>query len=257
MAQDEDLASLPSIDIENLPPLRMAESGYNGLKVISGVIAEECQHDLRWPYCAVTYKKMLKDGTIAPAVDYVQNFISGVKWRVEAPKGYEGKLKDEVALIRSIMSDMEHSWLSFIKQASSFVPFGFAPIEIVPRYRLKSKGSKYNDGLIGIKKLALRSQDTITAAEYRNKGRDFVGFWQRVNIPSNKGEIRDYVDITTGKTYKEQLIRKEKLLIFRNNPLKDSPYGVSPLNSIYEAWKYKKAYEQNEAEGVNILSALK
>ena len=39
--------------------------------------------------------------------------------------------------------------------------YGFCVNEIVLRKRLKSKGSKYNDGKVGIRKLPVRSQDSI------------------------------------------------------------------------------------------------
>lgn len=233
-----------------IPPLRMTETGYNGLNVIGGVIAEECNKELRWPWCVQTFKRMAKDGTIFPALDYVQTMIMRVPWTIEAPEGYEEDLKDEVVFLQSIMGDMKHSWLSFIQQASSFVSMGFSLFEVVPYRRLYRKGSRYNDGLVGIKKIAFRSQDTIVGWKYKNKGRDLSHVIQKVNIPSNpnQGYIQS-VRATDGNV-KEVEIPISKCLLFRNNPDKDNPEGKSPLIGCYEAWKYKKAYESTEATGV-------
>ena len=75
MATEEDIAPLVRDGTEPLPPMKMSEAGYNGLVVLGGEIFEECNYELRWPWCIRTYKKMLKDGTICPAVDYVQNIM--------------------------------------------------------------------------------------------------------------------------------------------------------------------------------------
>lgn len=248
MAVIEDLAPLSAGD--DIPAMRMTESGYNGLMVLGGQVFEECSYELRWPWCVKTYKKMLKDGTIAPAVDYVQTMIARVGWDVVAPEGYEDELKSQVAFVKSVKDDMQHSWLSFIKQATSFVPYGFAPFEIVRRYRLPEKGSRHSDGLVGIRKLVLRSQDTIAGWRWTNKGRDLSHITQRVNIPQNKDNNIQTSNIYSdnGKSYID--IPVERILLFRNNPLKDSPIGQSPLNSIWESWKYKKALEESEAQGI-------
>lgn len=236
---------------KEVPKLQTSSIGYNGLSVTSGLVLEECDPALRWPQCQYTYKKMLKDSTVGISVEAVQTDMSRPKWDIVAPKGYEKELEEDVKILRSMMfsSDMYHSFLSFIKQATSHVPFGFAAFEIIPRKRLKSKGSNYNDGYWGIGKLALRSQDTISAAEFSSDG-DFAGFWQRVNRITNKANFKTR-KVQAGKfTNEEVLIPAEKLLLFRNNPLKDNPYGSSPLNYAFEAWKYKKAYEEAESHGV-------
>lgn len=248
MAVEEEI----SLQEPSIPNLSFTEVGYNGLTVVNGQVLEECNYELRWPYCIKTFKEMAKDGTIAPSIDYVQTKISNVPWFVKAPKGYEEELKDEVRFLESVMRDMDHSWLTFIKQASSFVHMGFCLHEIIPRKRLKVRGSKFNDGFIGIKKLALRSQDTITGWNYKNKGRELKEVIQKVNIPSNKNESNTFnVPAYTDNNKSERAIPYYKLLHFKNNPQKDSPLGSSPLASCWKAYKYKTAYEEAESAGVS------
>jgi len=239
----------PPTDSSKIPNIVVKPIGYNGLKVTSGVIHEECDPALRWPQCIFTYKQMLKDATVAVSVDAVMTKMASAKWSIKAPAGYEEPLKWYVDKLESMRHDMDHSWFSFAQNASSFVPFGFAPFEIVPRKRLKKKGSKYNDGFWGIGKLALRSQDTITGVQYSEDGRTFEGFWQYRNNITNRGQY----SLKKNTRYNEQgdvLLPKEWLLVFRNSPLKDSPLGTSPLNSVFTSWKYLKAYEQSEASGI-------
>lgn len=240
--------ALPESGLD-LPPMKVKEVGMNGLKVIAGQVQEEADMALRWPQCIYTYKKMLKDSTVSSAVEYVQTRIASVTWEPKAPKGYEKELETKVNFLKTVQNDMEQSWLSYIKQLSSFVTYGFSIAEIVPYTRLQKNGSRFNDGLRGIKKLAFRSQDTISGVEYANDGRDFVGYWQRINNMTNR---RGYTPpVVVDDPYQEVLLRKEKLLVFRNSPLKDSPLGQSPLASVFEAYRYKKEYEQTLAYGVS------
>lgn len=236
--------------VEKIPPLNARSLGYNGLSVTSGIVFEECDPALRWPQCQYTYKKMLKDSTVGISVEAVQTDMSRPAWDIVAPDGYEEELKDKVAILKTMKDDMDHSFLSFIKLATSYVPYGFAVFEIVPKKRLFSKGSNYNDGYWGIGKLALRSQDTISGVEYTNDGKDFAGFWQRANIITNRGQLRTRTTTAGKVTNVDVFLPDDRILNFRNNPLKDNPFGSSPLATVFEAWKYKKAYEDAESHGV-------
>lgn len=249
MAEDAEI-SLEAGD-NDVPTLSFGETGFNGLRVLGGDILEECSHELRWPHAMKTFKRMEKDGAIAPALAYVEMMISRVDWHVRIPEGYEEELKDKATFMRQVMNDMEHDFKSFIKQAVSFNRYGFAPVEKVYRYRYRDKGSQYNDGLIGIKKLALRSQDSIDSWKFANKGRDLVGLYQCVNIPSNRG-VGDYSELV--KNYDDEgnykFIPRKKFMLFRNNPIKNNPEGQSPLVGCWSAWKYKTAYQESEAISV-------
>lgn len=230
-----------------IPPLQMATGrvSYSGLSAYAGQIEEECNQDLVWPDCMTTYKAMLKDATIASACSLMEMNIGKVKWKVKIPEGYESQLKEKAQFIEACMHDMEHSWVDFIRQAATFNRFGFAPVEKVYRKRLKSEGSKYNDGLYGLRELTIISQDSIVGWEWKNNGRQLSGLWQEKNIPRGKKDKSLY------STSKEDVfIRRAKFLLFRADPLKNSPIGTSPLNNVYMAWRYKTELEKFEAIGI-------
>ena len=250
MADPSPKEALPTTG-SDLPSMKVREVGFNGLSVTAGQVLEEPDTALRYPQSIYTYKKMLKDSTVASAVEYVQTRMASVTWYPQAPKGFEKELEQYVNYLKTVQNDMETSWLSCIKQMSSFTTYGFSIMEIVPYTRLKVNGSRHNDGLRGIKKLAFRSQDTISGVEYKNDGKDFVGYWQRVNHITNKGQYRTFPAVGSNLAYNEVLLKKENILAFRNSALKDSPLGQSPLNSIYESWRFKKEYEQTLAYGVS------
>lgn len=226
-----------------IPRMKLGQSSYNGLYTVAGTIQEECAAELRWPQCMQTYKKMTKDATIAPALNLVEMAIARVPWSVEVPEGHEDTLASKAEFVRQVMDDMEHSWGSFIRQASSFNRYGFAPIEKVYRKRYKRNGSKYDDGLVGISSLPLIAQDTVAGWDWENSGRKLSGLWQYVVEPSGKTSLNKY-------TSKEEFIPRNKFLLVRNNPQKDSPQGESPLNACWLAWKYKAALEDYEATGI-------
>ena len=246
MALDDNVEDKTPLE-KDTAPLRISKGrvSYNGLSVMAGQITEECNYDLRWPNCITTYKAMLKDATIASTITLMTMDIAKVKWDIKIPEGYESELKDKAKFLESCMTDMDHSWTDFILRASSSNQFGFAPIEKVYRKRVKSQGSKYNDGLYGIKELPLIAQDTVTAWEWDSTGRTLTGLWQQRIIPKGKNNYSN-----TFITNDDVFIGRHKFMLFRAGQTKDSPVGTSPLNSVYLAWRYKTEMEKQEALGV-------
>jgi hypothetical protein len=253
---EEILSELGEVNLttgtNELPALAYGETGFNGLIVLGGEVLEECQDELRFPEAIHTYKKMAKDGAIAPALEMVERMIADVPWSVKIPEGYEDKLKDKAQFLIQNMNDMDHSWSSFIQQVVSFNRYGFSVHEKVYRYRKKEEGSKYNDNLIGLKRLPIRTQDSIASWVWGANGRDVKGFNQYVNKIQNKDYVGwDYV-YTTGTEEGQNIkfIPRKKYLHFLNTRLKDNPWGASPLNGCWKSWKYKSAMEEAEAIGV-------
>lgn len=248
MAETTETEALSTGD-EVIPRIKLGETGFNALRVSSGVIFEECQWELRWPHAINTFKKMSKDGTIAPALNLVEMMIARVPWEVKIPEGYEEELKDKADFLRQNMNDMEESWGSFIKEVVSFNRYGFSVHEKVYRKRLRVNGSKYNDGLIGLKKLPIRSQDSIIGWEWENQGRDLSGVWQQTVKPTG---LEQPVYQPESSIYGEKVkIPRKKFLLFRTGNTKDDPNGQSPLVGCWESWKYKKALEETEAVGIS------
>jgi len=257
MADEQDASvaeSVEDVQLEQgdneIPSISFRETGYNGILSLNGQIMEDCSHELRWPQAIETYKKMAKDAAISPALELVETMIARVPWDVKIPEGYEEELADKANYLKQVMVDMDHDWQSMIKQAATFNRYGFSVLEIVLRYRRKENGSKFNDGLVGVKKLPIRAQDTIEGWYWKNSGRELAGLVQRVVVPdgANPSYGWDFVNASAENVQGGvKRIPRKKFLLFRNNPLKDSPCGVSSLNGAWLAWKFKTAFQESEA----------
>jgi len=226
--------------------LRMGEVSTVGLKVSNDIIYEEMKRELRWPSVITTYKQMGYDATIASALELFEMMISRVEWEVKAPyDATEDQIKKS-KFIQQCRNDMEHTWLNFIQETTSFMTYGFSVHEKVYRKRLKERGSKYTDGLVGWKKLPVRSQDTIEKFLFSEDGRDVIGVSQDLSASYDLNRFRNL--LTTSNKIE---IPRNKFLLFRTNPKRNNPEGNSPLKKVYFAWKYRSLIEEQEAIGIS------
>lgn len=228
------------------PRLKMGEIGTTGLKISNKNILEESKFELRWPNVIKTYKNMQKDATISSAINLYRMMLTRIKWTVEAPKGATEQQEKKAKFIQQCMLDMDHSWAEFIQDVSSSYTYGFSVQEKVYRKRLKSNGSRYNDGLIGWKKLPIRSQDTICGWKFSDDGRDLLAVEQDLSTVSHYGRYNSLVQ----KNGNLITIPRDKFMLFRVNPERDNPEGNSLLKSVYLSWKYRTAIEEQEAIGI-------
>lgn len=241
----EENLNLQSGD-ETPPRLRMGETSTVGLKVSNDRIYEEMKRELRWPAVITTYKQMGYDATIASALALFEMMMSRVEWEVLPPKDPSEEQIKKAKFLSQCKDDMEHTWLNFIQEVTSFMTYGFSVHEKVYRRRLTKDGSKYDDGLIGWRKLPVRSQDTIEKFLFSGDGRDVIGVQQDLSASYDLNRFRN---ILTSSNKIE--IPRKKFLLFRTNPKRNNPEGNSPLKQCYFAWKYRSIIEEQEAIGIS------
>jgi len=240
-----DTAGLESGDA-SVPRIRMGEVGTTGLKVSNKVILEEARTELRWPKVINTYKNMQKDATINSAINLYKMMLARIDWKVEAPKGATPEQEKKAAFLQQCTDDMEATWASFIQDVSSSYVYGFSVQEKVYRRRLKATGSKFNDGLIGWKKLPIRSQDTISGWVFSEDGRDLQAVEQDLTTVNQYGRYNS-LSARNGNVI---TIPRNKFMLFRVNPERDNPEGSSMLKNAWLAWKYRTGIEEQEAIGI-------
>lgn len=226
----------------------MAEVGYTGLNQSAGTLREEFHPELTGRGALRIYKEMWYNDAIVNAIMFaVTMLIRSAKWRARPwappaeiaannePPEPTPKAKKDAWFLTSCMDDMSHTWEDFVAEVLSMLIFGYSPHEIVYKKRQglqKDEGdsSKFDDGLIGWRKLPIRSQDSVQKWEFDDRG-GWRGLWQMTSVGQ-----KAFIPIT-------------KLLLFRTSTYKNNPEGRSMLRGCYRSWYFKKRLEEVEGIG--------
>lgn len=223
---------------EPLPRFRLGETGYVGLKQISGYVYEELRSDLLWPKCLDTYKRMAFDPTISAADGIIGLMIDRVSWEFYVPENASAESKKAAEFLNFCMQNLDSgTWKDFISEAGSYRLYGF---HIAEKVYSRIKDGKW-EGKYKWSKLPTRSQDTIMKWIFSNDSRDLLGVRQTTRHLTHQNllDTRGYVDIP-----------RSKFIHFRYNAMRDDPEGRSPLKGAYIPWKFKTLIEEYEAIGV-------
>lgn len=224
---------------------KLSEAGYLGLNVWNGISQDELKKELNFPNSIKTYKQMTYHGTVNSALTLFDNLIGKVQWNFKPPKDASEEEKRQAEIINEMMHDMQdQTWQEFVSEALSSNIFGFSVHEKVYRRRNKSNGSKYNDNLIGWKRLPIRNQETIEKFIFSDDGNDILGVKQNLNT------ISDLYNRYTNRTLKEVVLPRSKIMLFRAGKHKGDPFGKSMLREAYLAWRFLTVIEEIEANGV-------
>lgn len=225
-------------DLYNTVASMYEEGGTTGLNHSAGYVMEEFLPNLRYPQAAKVYKEMAdNDATVGAILYMAEMLVRKSKWSV-SPGGPTPADDAAAKFVEECMNDMQMSWASTISEILSMFTYGFSVHEIVykirrgPMEKDSMYKSNYTDGLIGWKKLPIRSQDTIDEWDIADNG-TIKGFVQ--NAPPN---------------YVQTYIPLSKALLFRTKTYKDNPEGKSLLRNAYRASHFKKRIE--EIEGIGI-----
>lgn len=228
-----------------IPRLALGEQGVLGLTTLNGQILEETQRAFRYPHFIKTVRDMRNNPTVGSAMNVYRMMMSRVKWNVEPPANATEKDTARADAVRSMMDDMDHSWSTFVESVIPYLEYGFAINEIVLRRRLKRNGSKHNDGLVGIKKLAPRSQETIVGWIFSEDGADLVKVEQSLLNIENSHRFMN----RTNKNGRLEIDR-EKFLLFSASSTKGNPEGNSIYKNIYLAYKQLSMLQEQELVGI-------
>lgn len=228
----------------------MGETGTVGLSEADGLIRENIKKELTFPYALETYNKMYLDPLINASINLKKNIIAKTKFKVAAPEGATPQELAQANFIKQCMDDMEHTWSDFIKSILSYLYYGYGISEKVYRRRTRANGSKYNDGLIGWRKLPERSQRTTYQWKFSEDGREVLGVYQNLSKVENSTGRYNFVMKSPRYTNKGILLKKNEFLHFKRGG-GFNPEGESALASCYLPWKYKNIIEEHEAIGIS------
>lgn len=226
----------------------LSEIGVSGLNRSSGFVYEEMLSELKGERGRKQVRLMIDEDPIIGAFLYMLEVLCRqVVWRVEPSGDSNEEEADAKFLEECLFEDMSHTWQDTLSEILTFLPWGFQYSEIVYKRRhgpspgsvKNAQGievplpeSKFNDGLVGFRKISPRAQETLLR-------------W----IFDDSGGIQSMVQMAP-PNYKVVAIPIEKSLLFRTTSRKGNPEGRSILRNAYSSFVYKRNIQRIEAIGI-------
>ena len=215
------------------------ELGVYGRNTYTGdVRADEFLQELKGKRAIQKYKEMRDNNAIIGSVMYaIEQTLRDVKIDV-VPANDSDEAKREAEFLKSVIDDMDHSLDDHISEALSHLTYGFAWFEVVYKrregdMRSPKKNSKFDDGRIGVKKIAIRAPWTVEKFEIDQDTGEVLGMWQ---------------EAAWGK--KTTMIPVEKSLYYRTTSLNNDPSGRSVLRNAYVSYTYLNKIQGYEAVAI-------
>lgn len=230
----------------SVPRLKLSETGFSALKTRSGRILEEANQQFQMPNLARVVAEMSYSPAIAIGLGATNTLIARAPVVVEPVVGENEVDKARREFLFSTLHDMENSFQSTMQCISTSKEWGHQVSEMVFRRRLWVNGSRFNDGLVGLAKLAHRPQATIAKWNFDPTGRDLVSISQSI---ANVEDSWKFQNLTDENGY--IVIPREKFLLFRSDNTSDNPLGTSCLKSCYLAFKQLTLLEDHMLRGVS------
>lgn len=158
----------------------------------------------------------------------VEMSFRAVRWTTVAENEADKEFVD------SIFDDMDLTHDELMSQIVSMLTYGWQFSEVVYKRRLGPKGpkkhrSKFSDGMIGVKTIANRPQETLYRWEIDKNGK-VKGLYQ---WPMDDTNIR--------------FIPLKKGMLFRPFNRTNSPEGRSALRGAYRSWYFLKHLQELES----------
>lgn len=243
MSKSKRKPMAPKVQAQSAPPppvgrpnTGLNEIGRIGQRQSAGRFYEDFLPQFNGQAANHIFKEMVTNDDVIGAVDTaIQLLCRQVSWDIQPASEDEANVKC-ADFVAECLHDMEDAWEDVLANILSFLDFGWSYHEIVYKYRLGSNknkryNSKFNDGLIGWRKMPNRAQETLDHWEL-DEHDDVLGMWQMLDDGTTR-----YIPI-------------EKALHFKTQSRKNDPQGKSIWRNAYISYYYKKRIR--EIEGIGI-----
>lgn len=237
-----------------VPRIKLGAVGFAGLKSTNGYIIEEPTRAFRYPAMLRVVDEMRNNPTVATALSAYKLLMRRAKWDVEAPTGASPEQIERAKFIKTCLDDMDDSWSNTVAGWFDYLEYGSHVSEKVFRRRLRKNGSKFDDGLVGLKRLSPRARSSIQRWDFSSDGRELLGVEQTLRYMDKAYMFSDQLD-ERGFIY----IPRNKFLLFTADSTLGNPEGNSILKAVYLAYKQLSLLQDQELLGVakNIQGILK
>ena len=202
--------------------------------------ADEFLPELRGKKAIRKFREMRdNDSTIGAVMYATEQVLRDVDLKV-FPCNDSDAAKKEAEYVQSVLADMDHSLDDHIAEALSCLSYGFAWFEVVYKRRVgptqtsDKKRSKYSDGRMGVRKIAMRAPWTVSRFAVDQKTGDIKGIYQDNGYA---GGAKHYIPT-------------RKSLYYRTTSLNGDPSGRSILRNAYTSYEYLNSLQAIEAIAV-------
>jgi hypothetical protein len=201
--------------------------------------ADEFLPELRGKRAIQKFRQMREnDSTIGAVMYAVEQILRDVELKVK-PANDSEEAKKEAEFLESVLHDMEHTMDDHISEALSFLSYGFSWHEIVYKRRQgmdtqnPKKRSKFNDGRIGVRKIASRAPWTVSRFDVDQKTGEILGMYQEGSYGNQK-----------------HYIPSRKSLYYRTTSINNDPSGRPIIRNAYTSYEYLNNLQAIEAIAV-------
>ena len=211
-----------------------SDNTYNGQ-----IRADEFLPELRGKKAIRKYREMRdNDSTIGAVMYATEQVLRDVDLKV-MPANDSAEAKEEAEFVKSVLDDMDHTLDDHIAESLSNLSYGFAWFEVIykrrigPTERSDKKRSKYTDGRMGVRKIAIRAPWTISRFDVDQQTGDVKGIYQDGSGYNNSNYIP-----------------ARKSLYYRTTTINGDPAGRSILRNAYTSYEYVNNRQSIEAIAV-------
>lgn len=248
----------------------LEEVGRSGLLISGGVVTEEFLPQLRGDRGRRILREMAdNDPVIGGILVAFTHTIARLDWHFQVPDDASSDDQEVSDFTEECFEDMSQDWPSTVQSILSNMIYGWSYLEIVYKIRAGrdekdgSRRSRYDDGKIGWRRWAERSQDSLLRWEIYPDG-SLAGMTQTVystgtTMGVNAGNVPALYNISAAQARAAGdvlgqggvfTVPIEKALLFRTTTSRGNPEGRSLLRNAYRPWFFKKRIEEIEAIGI-------
>jgi len=172
-----------------VPPGLLREVGTSGLNYQGGLLKEDFVANLTGQQAVKAYTEMSYNSAICGAILFIiDQMVQQVEWTVK-PFSNEPQDKEPADFIQECFDDMSRSWSDTLSEILTFLPYGWAWMEIVYKMRAgqdvggDQAKSKFTDRKIGWRKWVLRGQNTLYKWDIEEPGGAILAMIQQFSFP--------------------------------------------------------------------------
>lgn len=232
------------------------EKGQPGIGGLYRFIQDLTRTELQMPQRFCTVDQMCQDSAVSNSIRFRTDLL--VQAMNEGVTQSTGTPASDIAakfLEHNLRNMSVGSWLQAMRDAATYLKYGFSPLNIVMEKRTYGKYK----GSVCLKKLAPRSQKALYGWVWDDNYRELKGFVMKPMVKSlRSSSLGSYgTNITTGQLtngyYKDQnypFFKTNEFLLFSYNSTLNNPQGELLAASCFESYLEKKIIEQYELSGI-------